>query len=74
VIHRSAILDADAQRDGIVLRQGLTLFQQEVEAEFEARNIFGIGYKEFQERDGNIVYSNNYEIGTTFAASISVNF
>ena len=56
------------------MRQGFTFFQQDIEAKFEARNIFGQGYEEFQERDGNIVYYNKYDIGTSFVASITMNF
>jgi hypothetical protein len=68
------IYEAPGLRVDVVLRQGLNLFQQEVEAKFEARNLFGKGYKEFQERDGNIVYYNKYDVGTSFVASLTVNF
>ena len=58
----------------LVLRQGFTLFQQDVEAKFEARNLLGEGYEEFQEREGNVVYYNKYDIGTMFSLSVSMNF
>ena len=61
-------------RVDFVLREGFTFFQQDIEAKFEARNIFGQGYEEFQERGGNIVYYNKYDVGTSFVASITVNF
>ena len=50
------------------------MFQQEVEAKFEARNLLGRGYREFQERGGNVVYYNKYDVGTSFVASFTVNF
>jgi outer membrane receptor protein involved in Fe transport len=68
------IFESPGLRVDVVLRQGLTFFQQDLEAKFEARNVFGKGYKEFQERGGNIVYYNKYDVGTSFVASISVNF
>lgn len=68
------IFESPGLRVDIVVRQGLTFFQQDLEAKLEARNIFGTGHKEFQERDGNIVYYNKYEIGTSFVASITMNF
>ncbi len=68
------IYESPGLRVDIVIRQGLTFFQQDIEAKFEARNIFGQGYEEFQERDGNVVYYNKYDIGTSFVASITMNF
>jgi outer membrane receptor protein involved in Fe transport len=68
------IYESPGLRVDVVLRQGLAFFQQDVEAKFEARNLFGKGYEEFQERDGNIVYYNKYDIGTSFVASLTVNF
>ena len=41
---------------------------------FEARNILGRKFQEFQEQDGNRVYYNRYKIGTTIAASMTVAF
>jgi hypothetical protein len=68
------IYESPGLRVDIVLRQGLTWFQQDLEAKLEARNIFGRGYEEFQERDGNIVYYNKYDVGTSFVASLTMNF
>jgi len=68
------IYESPGLRVDLVIRQGLTFFQQDVEAKFEARNIFGQGYEEYQERDGNVVYYNKYDIGTSFVASLTMNF
>ncbi len=57
-----------------VVRQGLSLFGQELELKFEARNLLGHGYKEYQERGGNTVFYNRYSVGTSLSASISANF
>ncbi len=68
------IYESPGLRVDVVLRQGLTFLQQEFEAKLEARNILGRGYKEFQERGGNIVYFNKYDVGSSFVASLTVNF
>jgi outer membrane receptor protein involved in Fe transport len=44
------------------------------EVKFEARNILGRKFQEFQEQDGNRVYYNRYKVGTTIAASMTVAF
>ncbi len=61
-------------RVDIVLREALQLFDTDMEFKLEARNILGEGYEEFQERGGNTVYYNRYDIGTTIAASVTVAF
>jgi hypothetical protein len=68
------IYESPGLRVDVVLRQGMTLFQQDLEAKFEARNVLGRGYQEFQERDGNIVYFNKFDTGTSFVASLTMNF
>jgi hypothetical protein len=57
-----------------VAREGFNFFNQDLETKLEVRNIFGRSYKEFQERGGNTVYYNRYDVGTTFSLSISANF
>jgi outer membrane receptor protein involved in Fe transport len=57
-----------------VAREGFTLMERELELKFEARNIFGRDYREFQERNGNVVYFNKYDVGTSFSASASLKF
>lgn len=44
------------------------------EFKFEARNITGRKFQEFQEGGGNKVFYNRYKIGTTIAASLTVAF
>lgn len=68
-IHESPGFKAD-----MVLRQGVSLFDTDLELKAEVRNIFGRGYKEFQRRSGNSVYFNKYEAGTTFGLSVTANF
>ncbi|MES2174707.1 MAG: TonB-dependent receptor [Pseudomonadota bacterium] len=56
-------------RQGVKLPGGINS-----EVKFEARNILGRKFQEFQEQDGNRVYYNRYKIGTTIAASLTVAF
>src|SRR3546814_3311663 len=57
------------ERPGLTLdfvaRQGVKLGSVNAEVKFEARNITGRKYREFQEQDGNRVYYNRYKIGST---------
>ncbi|MET0280151.1 MAG: outer membrane beta-barrel protein [Steroidobacteraceae bacterium] len=58
----------------LVVRQGVDLFGQALELKFEARNLTGHGYREFQEKGGNTIYYNKYDVGRSFSASVSLNF
>lgn len=68
------IYESPGLRVDFVARQALTLFDTELEAKFEVRNIFGEDYREFQERAGNTIYYNRYDVGTAVSASVTVNF
>ena len=58
-----------------VARQGVTLPGGiNSEFKFEARNITGRKYQEFQEAGGTKIFYNRYKIGTTIAASLTVAF
>jgi outer membrane receptor protein involved in Fe transport len=56
-------------RQGVLLPGGIN-----TEVKFEARNITGRVYKEFQELGDTQVFYNKYKLGTTIAASFSVAF
>lgn len=57
-----------------VARQGITLGGVEAEAKFEVRNITGRKYEEYQLFGDRRIYSNRYDIGTTFSGSVSFRF
>ena len=46
----------------------------DAELKLEARNITNRKFKEYQELGSTRVYYNLYDIGTTFAGSLSVKF
>lgn len=47
---------------------------REFELKFEARNLTGQKYKEFQETAGNRVDVNTYKVGRVFTLSASTTF
>ena len=57
-----------------VARQGAKLFRQDVEFKFEARNLLRRDYREYQNRGGNTVYFNRYDVGTKLSFSVSTSF
>ena len=57
-----------------VARQGLDLFKVPLELKFEARNIFGRGNFEYQQVADNRIEINSYDVGTSFAFSVSAEF
>jgi TonB-dependent receptor len=66
------IIERPGLRIDLVARQAVPLFGGEAELQFEARNIFGTDFREFQESGDNIIFTNLYEVGTSF--SLGVNF
>ena len=68
------IYESPGLRVDFVAREAFNLFDTDLEAKLEIRNIFGRGYKEFQERGPNTVYYNKYDVGTVFSASLTMSF
>ncbi|WP_084579691.1 TonB-dependent receptor domain-containing protein [Sphingomonas azotifigens] len=57
-----------------VARQAVDVFGVNTELKFEARNITGTKYQEFQQSGANRVYYNLYNVGTTIALGASITF
>jgi hypothetical protein len=68
------IRESPGLRVDFVVRQGFDMFGQSADAKFEARNLLGRGYREFQKSGDNIVYFNKYDIGRSFSLSLTLNF
>jgi outer membrane receptor protein involved in Fe transport len=66
------IMEDPGIRFDIVARQGFELAGREVELKLEARNIFGEDHEEFQDNGTDRIEINTYDLGTTFAASLSI--
>ncbi len=58
----------------LVAREGFALFGQDLELKLEGRNLTRRGYSEFQERSGNKVFYNRYDVGASFSASVTARF
>ncbi|MGV3556222.1 MAG: TonB-dependent receptor domain-containing protein [Croceibacterium sp.] len=57
-----------------VMREGISVFGQELEFKAEVRNILGTDHLEHQEADGNRLDINSYREGTSFGVSLSATF
>ncbi|WP_370178886.1 TonB-dependent receptor domain-containing protein [Alteriqipengyuania sp.] len=58
----------------LVVRQGIETFGIPLELKFEARNLTGTDHFEYVENETGRVDTNSYEVGQTFALSISAGF
>ena len=58
----------------LVAREGFDLFGRELELKLEGRNLNRRGYHEFQERGGNRVFYNRYDVGASYSVSVSARF
>ncbi len=57
-----------------VLRQEVPIFGNRVEFKFEARNILGQDYEEFQQAGDNRIDINTYRVGTSFSLGATIHF
>ena len=57
-----------------VVRQGIKIGDQEIELKFEARNLTGTKYQEFQQNGANRIFYNRYQPGRSFSLGIDVEF
>ncbi|MEW6574958.1 MAG: TonB-dependent receptor [Pseudomonadota bacterium] len=57
-----------------VVRQGIKIGGKEFELKFEARNLTGTKYREFQESGQNRIFYNLYKPGRSFSLGIDVEF
>lgn len=58
----------------LVIRQGFMFYGQDMTFGFEARNIFGEDFEEFQELGGGRVDINRYELGSSLSVSLTTKF
>lgn len=61
-------------RIDFVARQGLQIFGSEAEVKFEARNLTGENYEEYQTLNDSRIEINTYELGRTFSLGFSLTF
>ena len=68
------IVERPGLRLDFVARQGVQLMGSEIELKFEARNLTGQKYEEFQEAGESRIDINTYDVGTRFSVGASVKF
>ena len=68
------IIEAPGIQVDLVARREIPLFGQPFEFKLEARNIFGENHEEFQDNGTNRIEINTYDVGRTFAISVSTEF
>jgi outer membrane receptor protein involved in Fe transport len=74
LLRQPDIVERPGLRLDFVLRQEVPILGKRVEFKFEARNLTGTKYQEYQELGDNRVYYNRYKVGTTFTLGASVTF
>ncbi len=68
------VLEKPGVRIDFVARQGIKLAGLPIDLKFEARNLLGTGYEEYQDYPDQRVFYNKYELGQSFSISASVEF
>jgi hypothetical protein len=68
------IYERPGLRLDFVAREGVSFFGQEAELKFEARNLTGEDYAEFQTLGGSRIDTNSYKLGRTFSLGLEVTF
>ena len=58
----------------LVLRRGFNYRGPDLVLAFEARNLLGEDYEEYQELGGGRVNINKYDLGTSFSLSLTARF
>ncbi len=68
------IIERPGLRVDLVLREAVTLFGQQLEMKFEARNLSGTNYVERQRLNGSELIINSYDIGRSFSFGATLKF
>lgn len=68
------LVEEPGLRVDFVAREGLRLFGREAELKFEARNLLGEDYEEFQTLNGSRIDANSYDLGRSFSIGLEVTF
>jgi outer membrane receptor protein involved in Fe transport len=66
------LVEQPGLRLDFVAREGFTMWGRTGEIKFEARNLTGVGYQEFQTLNGSRIDNNSYDLGRTFSLGISL--
>ena len=68
------LIEEPGLRLDFVWREGIRLFNRQLELKFEARNLTGENYEEYQALNGSRIDTNSYDLGRTFSLGASFTF
>lgn len=68
------IVEEPGLRLDFVAREGISLFGREAELKFEARNLTGEDYEEYQRLNGSRIDTNSYDLGRSLSLGLEVKF
>ena len=74
LLRQPDIIERPGLRLDFVLRQEVRLFGVNTELKFEARNLTGQDYQEFQRADGNRIDIIAYQVGQSFSFGVTAHF
>lgn len=73
-VRQPDIVERPGLRVDFVAREGVQFLGREVELKFEARNLFGRDYEEFQRFEDTRIDINSYRVGRTFSLGMTMRF
>jgi hypothetical protein len=68
------IVERPGLRLDFVAREAIRFLGKEAEIKFEARNLLGQDYEEFQRLDDNRIDINSYKVGRTVSVGLNMTF
>ena len=74
LLRQPDIIERPGLKLDFVLRQEVPIFGNRVEFKFEARNLLGRDYEEFQQAGDNRIEINSYRVGTSFSLGATIHF
>jgi TonB-dependent receptor len=74
LLRQPDIVERPGLRVDFVARQEVSILGTPVEFKFEARNLFGRDYEEFQQSGDNRLDINSYTVGTSFSLGATIHF
>ncbi len=74
LLRQPDFIEEPGLRLDFILRQEVPIFGARAEVKFEARNLTGQGYEEFQQAGENRIDINSYDVGRTFSLGMTIRF
>lgn len=74
LLRQPDIIERPGLRVDFVARQEATILNTRIEFKFEARNLFGEDYQEFQQAGDNRIDINSYRMGQRFSLGATIHF